>query len=89
MSMKSRRFKRDDRGFKESGEVKCTYGSTARVKESSSAMSPKIWLFVEEDPAILREPKPGNAALHLDFKQARKLIGLLEDAMEFHYHLEK
>jgi hypothetical protein len=89
MGMKGRRFKKDARGFKEFGQVTCSYGSTIRVKESSAAMSPRVWLFVDEDPSIMTKPELGKVAAHLTFQQVRKLIRALEDSLEHHYHLGK
>lgn len=71
------RITKDCRGFREYGTVTCSYGTTLRVKESSSAEGPHVWLFVSSDPRRLREPE-GEASAHLTRRQAKALVARLQ-----------
>jgi len=68
------------RGFHNYGRpVKCSYGCTATVRESSSAEGPHVWIFVDETTSLgLTKHDPGKASLHLNEKQARALIDRLQ-----------
>jgi hypothetical protein len=80
---------KDSRGFETACEFKCTYGSTVRVKESSAASAPHIWLFVDNDLRVLSSSKPGSGAAHLTIKQARILARALFRACREHYQVRK
>lgn len=72
-------FKRGDRGFHGYGTpLKCTYGTTMKVYESSSAEGPHVWLNVEVNHAVLSRHQPGEASAHLNKKQAQALINRLQ-----------
>ena len=77
--------KKDVRGFTSFGVFKCTYGTNVRVKESSAASKPHIWLFLDEDHAVMERSKKGEAAAHLTLANARRLIRNLETAIKNHY----
>ena len=75
---KVRLFK-SNRGFYQYGALmQCTYGTTARVVESSSAEGPHLWLFMDEHGGTLTRHEPGKASMHLNQWQARDLIRRLQ-----------
>lgn len=86
MAKKPARTK-DVRGFTTFDEFECTYGTRIRVKESSAASDPHVWLFLDQNPAILTKPEPGNAAAHLNLKQVDRLIEALTAIKRDHYQL--
>lgn len=57
--------------FEDANGIKCS------LQESSSAMSPKIWLGSDEEPKMhLGEWL--SSRMHIDIKTAKKLIPLLQ-----------
>ena len=79
---------KDDRGLTTFADFRCAYGTEIRVKESSAASGPHIWIFMEEDLRIMTKAEPGMASAHLTFAQARKLVKALETAMAEHYQVK-
>lgn len=79
----------DARGFIEFDMFKCMYGTKIRVKESSAAASPHIWIFMDEDLDIFPDAKPGSASAHLSLEQVDRLIIALQIARTEHYQLRK
>lgn len=68
------RVKRGDRGFLGYGEpFCCTYGTTVRTYESSSADGDHMWLALDQDDKMLHRPTPGSAHAHLSYEQAQVL----------------
>ncbi len=57
------------RGFRNYGEFKDSYGSTITVRQSSSATLVACWIFCKQGN--------GDFSPHLTIKQARKLITIL------------
>lgn len=68
-----------ERGFHRYGNpITCTYGSTIKVYESSSAEGPHCWLRVQVDPRVLTRQEYGEGTAHLNEEQARALIARLQ-----------
>lgn len=69
-----------DRGFHTYGEapLRCTYGTSIRVYESSSAEGPHVWLLAQQDSAILKSGNAGEAHAHLNEEQARELVARVQ-----------
>lgn len=68
-----------NRGFHKYGTpVRCTYGSTVRVYESSAATGPRVWLNIVCDPTVLRDQPAGEGTAHLNQKQARAIVARLQ-----------
>ena len=61
-------MKKDQRGFYIYSEFKDSYGSSIQIKESSSAMGPRVWIFCNREGTI-EDPAP-----HLNVTQAKRLI---------------
>lgn len=86
----------DDRGFHGHETVDIDYGGKVRIKESSAAQGPCIWLFyngpVKVDPAshaadwcpheTLRPHEVGHAGLHMTLAQAERVHAQLGSMIE-------
>ena len=59
------------RGFTIYDEFTDTYGNRVRVQQSSSAMSPRVWIFTEDDSDATTSP-------HLDITQAERVRDALD-----------
>jgi len=71
--------KRNDRGFHQYGkDSTCTYGTTIRVYESSSAEGPHLWLELQNGDELMRKAITGYASAHLNQQQAEYLIRRLQ-----------
>ena len=78
---------KDERGFTTFADFNCTYGTSVRVKESSRADGPHVWLFLEEDAKVLTRPTLGKASAHLTIEQAEELARALLAACKNHYQV--
>lgn len=72
---------RTERGFVIYDEIDTSYGHTVRVQESSAAMAPHCWLFVDDSPR-----SPGTYSPHLTVEQAVRvrdaLTAFIDDVRE-------
>lgn len=67
------------RGFHKYGSaVRCTYGTTIRVYESSAASGPHVWLNLVVDPNQLKDQPSGEGTAHLNKRQARAVVARLQ-----------
>lgn len=76
--MAKRKF--DERGFEEFLELKDTYSNTVRVKESSAASGPRVWIFTKDHlgrEAFEHMGALQSASPHLSPAQARRLAQAL------------
>lgn len=73
-------IERSDRGFHQYGEepVRCTYGTSVEVYESSSAEGPHVWLKLLCDSHVLSNQAAGEGTAHLNEAQAREVIARLQ-----------
>ncbi len=62
----------DERGFITYDSIIDSYGAKVRVKESSSAECPKVWIFIEGGAT-----ENNDGAAHLNVEQAK----LIRDAL--------
>ena len=70
------------RGFAHFGDpITCTYGTTARFQESSAALYPRLWMFIEGGKELNDEGK--KLALHLDVQQVLAIRDQLNAYLEF------
>jgi hypothetical protein len=79
MSESPRAIEFDHRGFGEFGEFRDERGVTVRVKESSAAGGPRIWVFVN----CMRDDYRQDGAAHLTLDDARRLRDMLNGAVSF------
>jgi hypothetical protein len=77
----------DQRGFTAFDEFKCTRNTNIRIKESSAASDPHIWLFLDEDATVFTRPTPGSAGAHLSIENAERLRDALDVAIREHYQI--
>lgn len=86
------------RGFKQSEELICTYGTKVRVQESSAAMEPHIWIYMDQPHDINSAciamqtdqeytGEYSTASAHLTLEQAKEIRDALTHLIENHYHL--
>ncbi len=66
-----------ERGFTDYADFKDSYGAHVRVRESSAASEPKVWIFVDNRPVT-----DTNGAIHLTVEQARVLIAGLQEWLD-------
>jgi len=70
-------IRQTERGFDVYAEFKDTYGGKIRVQESSSAESPRVWVFVDSGPYWSQDK--GQASMHLDMETVDVLIAALQE----------
>jgi len=81
--------KASDRGFDSYPPIPSEYGGQARVRESSVASSPHVWLFAEAPADLNKRTGPMvEAPLHLTAENAKKLGEQLLAAVANHYQNE-
>jgi hypothetical protein len=65
-----------DRGFADYADFRDSYGAHVRVRESSAAAEPKVWIFVDKIDI-------GNkGAIHLTVDQAKVLVAALKEWLD-------
>lgn len=69
------------RGFYDYAEVTDDRQAKVTVRESSAASGPHVWLFCDSSAAY-RDNNPGEASLHLNPEQARKVRDALTVFLE-------
>lgn len=72
-----------DRGLYDFAQITDTYGSEIRVRSSSAACEPCVWIFTQRDGKewIEHTPSPGGVAVispHLNVEQAARLRDALQ-----------
>ena len=66
-------------GVTDYADFKDSYGAHVRVRESSAASEPKVWIFVDNRPVT-----DTNGAIYLTVEQARVLISALKEWLDAH-----
>lgn len=70
----------NDRGFVANEETKTAYGATVRFGESSAAMGPHIWMWINQPPpqhpGMLEE---AQASVHMNLAQAEEIRDKLNE----------
>lgn len=78
-----------DRSFDSYPPIPSEYGGQARVRESSVASGPHVWLFAEAPADLNKRTGPMvEAPLHLTAENAKKLGEQLLAAVANHYQNE-
>jgi len=72
------------RGFDVYDEFTDSYDASVRVQQSSSAMAPHCWVFVDENkpddrPLVCGEKHRNHGSIHLTIEQAQRLRDALGD----------
>lgn len=78
---------KDNRGFLTFADFKDGYETRVRVKESSAAFEPHIWIFVDEDEKAFTLER-GKAGAHLTLEQAKEVADALNRAIIEHYQIK-
>lgn len=81
-------FTTSERGFKQMETITDQYLGSVIVYESSVATEPCLWVRIKENPTVLTQPKPGEAAAHLTLDQVRELRDQLNWLIDNHYQVE-
>jgi hypothetical protein len=76
-------YETSDRGFRYYEPVEATYGEKVSVYESSTAMSPHIWIAIEADDSTAGQQ--GHLMANLAVETAEVLIATLRQAIDDHY----
>lgn len=71
-----------ERGFEHYSPLTCSYRSTIRVYQSSSATRDALWLDVEVDPNVLTMQEYGTGTAHLTVDNVKDLRDQLNDWLE-------
>lgn len=75
-----------DRGFKQGETITTSRGETVRVSESSAAMAPHIWLWVEvPKDSTYNNDEEVKAHAHLTLEEAESLRDQLDHLINNHY----